>query len=125
MIRVRVILPLTVAFCSDVVIPPNGLVVSGVSEHRSYEVGDFVNVTCSYGPSRPNADLELYINDMKVNNPSFFLGFQGPSLSALKFSVSEPERTLELILLDSFSRCLIMPNTPWFRIHSMTKGAQW
>ena len=63
----RVIRPLTIAFCFLAVIPPNRLVVSGVSEHRSYEVGDFVNVTCSYGPSKPLAELEWYINDMKVS----------------------------------------------------------
>ncbi|XP_077564020.1 uncharacterized protein LOC144179514 [Haemaphysalis longicornis] len=46
------------------VLPIEDPVIKGL--RGQYQVGDVVNLTCSYGPSKPNASLTWYINDRKV-----------------------------------------------------------
>ncbi|KAK8784450.1 hypothetical protein V5799_009186 [Amblyomma americanum] len=46
------------------VLPPEDPVIRGL--RSQYQLGDLVNLTCSYGPSKPNASLTWYINDRKV-----------------------------------------------------------
>ncbi|OQR79229.1 exportin-T-like, partial [Tropilaelaps mercedesae] len=50
-----------------VAIPSNGLVVSGLSERRAYGIGDLVNVSCSFGPSKPNASLDWFVNEIMMS----------------------------------------------------------
>ncbi|XP_075547684.1 uncharacterized protein LOC142582172 isoform X2 [Dermacentor variabilis] len=46
------------------VLPLEDPVIRGL--RSQYQIGDPVNLTCSYGPSKPNASLTWYINDRKV-----------------------------------------------------------
>ncbi|XP_077565013.1 uncharacterized protein LOC144180558 [Haemaphysalis longicornis] len=48
-------------------LPPEDPFISGW--RNQYRVGDPVNLTCSYGPSKPNTSLTWYINGKKV--PTF------------------------------------------------------
>lgn len=49
---------------SILVLPQEGPKIEG-SQSR-YEVGDYVNVTCKSGPSKPGAVLKWYINGKEV-----------------------------------------------------------
>ncbi|KAL3241453.1 hypothetical protein MRX96_002569 [Rhipicephalus microplus] len=46
------------------VLPLEDPIIRGL--RSQYQIGDPVNLTCSYGPSKPNASLTWYINDRKV-----------------------------------------------------------
>lgn len=50
------------------VLPYEDPVIKGL--YSQYQLGDLVNLTCSYGPSKPNASLTWYINDRKVPTAS-------------------------------------------------------
>lgn len=50
------------------VLPLEDPIIRGL--HAQYQIGDPVNLTCSYGPSKPNASLTWYINDRKVPTAS-------------------------------------------------------
>ncbi|XP_064470697.1 uncharacterized protein LOC135385350 [Ornithodoros turicata] len=47
------------------VLPEEDPTIKGLQSQ--YKVGDVINLTCSYGPSRPNASVTWYINDRKVS----------------------------------------------------------
>lgn len=49
------------------VLPLEDPIIRGL--RSQYQIGDPVNLTCSYGPSKPNASLTWYINDRKVRAP--------------------------------------------------------
>ncbi|KAH6931049.1 hypothetical protein HPB50_021988 [Hyalomma asiaticum] len=46
------------------VLPVEDPVIRGL--RNQYQIGDPVNLTCSYGPSKPNASLTWYINDRQI-----------------------------------------------------------
>lgn len=50
------------------VLPYQDPLIKGL--YSQYQIGDLVNLTCSYGPSKPNASLTWYINDRKVPTAS-------------------------------------------------------
>lgn len=54
-----------ILYFSFSVLPYEDPVIKGL--YSQYQLGDLVNLTCSYGPSKPNASLTWYINDRKVS----------------------------------------------------------
>ncbi|CAL1270743.1 unnamed protein product [Larinioides sclopetarius] len=84
------------------VIPKEGPRIYGVQ--KSYRIGDFVNMTCLFGPSKPPAQITWYINGEEAPVP--YVSPTTPSGDQEVISESRLSFALEAPLMSLSVRCL-------------------